>query len=47
MFAVRLADLNDDGLLDIAVSTYELFVMFQNASAPGTFLAPTRIAGQR
>jgi len=47
MFAVRLADLNDDGLLDIAVSTYELFVLFQNPAAPGTFRAPTRIAGQR
>ena len=47
MFAVRITDLDDDGLLDIVLSTYELFALFQNPAAPGTFRLPTRIAGQQ
>ena len=47
IFSIETADLNGNGILDIAVSTHELFVLFQNRSIPGTFASPIRIAGQR
>ncbi len=47
LFSLRIADLNDDRRLDIAVSTHEIFVFFQRADQPGAFEAATRIAAQR
>jgi len=47
LFSLRLVDLNGDNYLDIAVSTYELFVFFQRNTAPGAFGPAVRIAGQR
>ena len=44
LFALRVADLDADGRLDIAVSTYEVFVFFQDVDG---FNAATRVAGQR
>jgi hypothetical protein len=46
MHAIRIADLNGDLLPDIAVSTDEVFVLFQEPGTPGRFGPPQRIAGQ-
>jgi hypothetical protein len=45
LFAVVIADLNGDLLPDIAVTTGELFVLFQETGSPGNFGAAVRIAG--
>ncbi len=47
VFSVRVADLNNDGLLDIAVSTNEIFVFFASPGQPGQYGAATRITAQR
>lgn len=47
LFSVRVADLNDDGLPDIAVSTHEIFIFFARPGQPGTYGAATQITVQR
>jgi hypothetical protein len=47
IFSIKVADLNSDMQPDIAVSTYEIFVFFQQQGQPGTFGSATRIAAQR
>ena len=47
LYAVRVADLNNDTLLDIAVSTNEIFVFFAQPGQPGIYDSPTRITAQR
>ena len=44
MTGVAIADLNGDLLPDIAVTTNELFVLFQETGTPGSFGAAVRIA---
>jgi hypothetical protein len=45
-YDIKVADLNDDGLPDIVVSTNEIFLFPQRVGAPGTFGDAVRIAGQ-
>jgi hypothetical protein len=47
LFSLKVADLNDDQQPDIAVSTSEIFVFFQQTGQPGVYSDATRIAGQR
>jgi len=47
MYSVEVADLNGDDLVDIAVSTNEIFYLPQRGDAPGKFLSAVRVAGQR
>ncbi len=47
VYAVSAMDLNGDLLPDLAVGSDELFVLFQNPGAPGTFNSPIRLAAQR
>lgn len=46
LYDVRVADVDDDGLPDIVVSTNEIFYFPQLAGAPGKFGAAVRIAAQ-
>ena len=43
--AVAVADLDGDVLPDIAVSNGEVFILFQQQGAPGTFEQPVLVAG--
>ena len=47
LYAVHVADIDQDGLPDILVSADEIFVFFQRSGAPGTWRAPLRVAAQR
>jgi len=46
LYDVKVADIDDDGLPDIVVSTNEIFYFPQITGAPGTFGDAVRIAGQ-
>jgi hypothetical protein len=46
-YALVLADVDHDGLLDVAVSTNEIFYFPQLAGARGRFGAAVRIASQQ
>ena len=47
IYAVSIADLNNDLLPDIAVSGDEVFVLFQKPGSPGRFAEPVRIQGSK
>ena len=47
LYAVALRDMNDDGLLDVVVSTNEVFYFPQRAAARGQLAPAVRIAAQR
>jgi FG-GAP-like repeat len=47
MYEILIADLNDDRLPDIVISTNEIFYFPQRVDAPGKFGAAIRIAAQR
>jgi hypothetical protein len=46
LYDVEIADMNDDTLPDIVLSTNEIFYFPQRAGAPGKFDAAVRVAGQ-
>ena len=47
IYAVSIADLNNDLLPDIAVSGDEVFVLFQKQGTPGRFGQPVRVQGSK
>lgn len=47
IYSVKVEDLNGDLMPDVAVTTNELFIFFQNQGQPGTFSGAVRVAGQR
>jgi len=47
LYSVRVADMNNDTLPDIVVSTHEIFVFFALSGQPGTYSDATRITAQR
>ncbi|MGE0433805.1 MAG: FG-GAP repeat domain-containing protein, partial [Planctomycetota bacterium] len=44
IYAIELADLDRDGLLDLVISSDNTLVMFNDPASPGTLLAPVAIA---